>query len=92
MISKEKKAEIIAQYGRKAGDTGSPEVHPDGTGGCRTGQRFAVEPERRRGRNSPEAGGGRFGRLHRGHAATVVLYDADSRIDLVLQQGQETEG
>ena len=26
MISKEKKAEIIAQYGRKAGDTGSPEV------------------------------------------------------------------
>ena len=25
MISKEKKAEIIAQYGRKAGDTGSPE-------------------------------------------------------------------
>ncbi len=24
MISKEKKAEIIAQYGRKAGDTGSP--------------------------------------------------------------------
>ena len=27
MISKEKKAEIIANYGRKAGDTGSPEVH-----------------------------------------------------------------
>ena len=26
MISKEKKAEIIAQYGRKASDTGSPEV------------------------------------------------------------------
>jgi small subunit ribosomal protein S15 len=26
MISKEKKAEIIAQYGRNAGDTGSPEV------------------------------------------------------------------
>ena len=26
MISKEKKAAIIAQYGRKAGDTGSPEV------------------------------------------------------------------
>ncbi len=26
MISKEKKAQIIAQYGRKAGDTGSPEV------------------------------------------------------------------
>ena len=26
MISKEQKAEIIAQYGRKAGDTGSPEV------------------------------------------------------------------
>ena len=26
MISKEKKAEIIANYGRKAGDTGSPEV------------------------------------------------------------------
>ena len=26
MISKEKKAEIIATYGRKAGDTGSPEV------------------------------------------------------------------
>ncbi|ETP73181.1 ribosomal protein S15 [Lachnospiraceae bacterium JC7] len=26
MISKEKKAEIIAQYGRKPGDTGSPEV------------------------------------------------------------------
>ena len=26
MISKEKKAEIIAKYGRKAGDTGSPEV------------------------------------------------------------------
>ena len=26
MISKEKKAEIIAEYGRQAGDTGSPEV------------------------------------------------------------------
>ena len=26
MISKEKKAEIVAQYGRTAGDTGSPEV------------------------------------------------------------------
>jgi small subunit ribosomal protein S15 len=26
MISKEKKAELIQQYGRKAGDTGSPEV------------------------------------------------------------------
>lgn len=26
MISKEKKAEIIEKYGRKAGDTGSPEV------------------------------------------------------------------
>ena len=26
MISKEKKAAIIAQYGRKPGDTGSPEV------------------------------------------------------------------
>ncbi len=26
MISKEKKTEIIEQYGRKAGDTGSPEV------------------------------------------------------------------
>ena len=26
MISKEKKASIIAEYGRKAGDTGSPEV------------------------------------------------------------------
>jgi len=26
MISKEKKAEIIGQYGRKEGDTGSPEV------------------------------------------------------------------
>lgn len=26
MISKEKKAQIIAEYGRKAGDTGSPEV------------------------------------------------------------------
>ena len=26
MISKEKKAQIIAQYGRKEGDTGSPEV------------------------------------------------------------------
>ncbi|MGP1589186.1 30S ribosomal protein S15 [Oribacterium sp. oral taxon 102] len=26
MITKEKKAEIIAAYGRKAGDTGSPEV------------------------------------------------------------------
>ncbi len=26
MISKEKKAEIISAYGRKAGDTGSPEV------------------------------------------------------------------
>ena len=26
MISKEKKAEIIATYGRKSGDTGSPEV------------------------------------------------------------------
>ena len=26
MISKEKKAEIIATYGRKEGDTGSPEV------------------------------------------------------------------
>lgn len=26
MISKEKKQEIIAKYGRKAGDTGSPEV------------------------------------------------------------------
>ena len=26
MITKEKKAEIIAQYGRKEGDTGSPEV------------------------------------------------------------------
>ena len=26
MISKEKKAEIIANYGRKAGDTASPEV------------------------------------------------------------------
>lgn len=26
MISKEKKAEIIAAYGRTAGDTGSPEV------------------------------------------------------------------
>ena len=27
MISKEKKAAIIAQYGRKPGDTGSPEDH-----------------------------------------------------------------
>jgi len=26
MITKEKKAEIIAEYGRKPGDTGSPEV------------------------------------------------------------------
>lgn len=26
MISKEKKATIISEYGRKAGDTGSPEV------------------------------------------------------------------
>ena len=26
MISKEKKSAIIAEYGRKAGDTGSPEV------------------------------------------------------------------
>ena len=26
MISKEKKAEIVAKYGRKPGDTGSPEV------------------------------------------------------------------
>ena len=26
MIAKEKKAEIIEQYGRQAGDTGSPEV------------------------------------------------------------------
>jgi small subunit ribosomal protein S15 len=26
MISKEEKAELIAQYGRKPGDTGSPEV------------------------------------------------------------------
>jgi len=26
MISKEKKSQIIAQYGRKPGDTGSPEV------------------------------------------------------------------
>jgi small subunit ribosomal protein S15 len=26
MISKEKKSEIISQYGRKPGDTGSPEV------------------------------------------------------------------
>ncbi len=26
MISKEKKAEIIAEFGRQAGDTGSPEV------------------------------------------------------------------
>lgn len=26
MISKEKKAQIIAEYGRNAGDTGSPEV------------------------------------------------------------------
>lgn len=26
MITKEKKAEIISQYGRKEGDTGSPEV------------------------------------------------------------------
>ena len=26
MISKEKKTELIAAYGRKAGDTGSPEV------------------------------------------------------------------
>ena len=26
MISKEKKAAIIAEYGRKEGDTGSPEV------------------------------------------------------------------
>ena len=26
MISKEKKAAIIAEYGRKPGDTGSPEV------------------------------------------------------------------
>ena len=26
MISKEKKTEIIAAYGRKPGDTGSPEV------------------------------------------------------------------
>ena len=26
MISKEKKSEIIAEYGRTAGDTGSPEV------------------------------------------------------------------
>ena len=26
MISKEKKSEIIAEYGRKPGDTGSPEV------------------------------------------------------------------
>ena len=26
MISKEKKAEIISKYARKAGDTGSPEV------------------------------------------------------------------
>ena len=26
MVSKEKKAQIIAEYGRQAGDTGSPEV------------------------------------------------------------------
>ena len=26
MISKEKKAELVKEYGRKAGDTGSPEV------------------------------------------------------------------
>ena len=26
MISKEKKAELVAKYGRKPGDTGSPEV------------------------------------------------------------------
>lgn len=26
MISKEKKTQIIAEYGRKEGDTGSPEV------------------------------------------------------------------
>ena len=26
MISKEKKAQIIAEYGRKAGESGSPEV------------------------------------------------------------------
>ena len=29
MISKEKKAAIIAEYGRKPGDTGSPEVPKD---------------------------------------------------------------
>ena len=29
MITKEKKAEIIAAYGRKEGDTGSPEVQID---------------------------------------------------------------
>ena len=27
MIAKEKKDDIIKEYGRKAGDTGSPEVH-----------------------------------------------------------------
>ena len=27
MISKEQKEQIVAQYGRTAGDTGSPEVH-----------------------------------------------------------------
>ena len=31
MISKEKKAELIQAYGRKEGDTGSPEVQKEST-------------------------------------------------------------
>ena len=33
-----------------------------------------------------------LGGLHRGHASATLLYDADSRLDLVLQQGQDAAG
>lgn len=65
---------------------------PLGTCGRRAGQRLAVEPERRRGRHPAATHRGRPRGLHRGHAPAVVLYDADSRLDLVLQQGQDAAG
>lgn len=69
-----------------------PPSGPDGACGRRAGQRLAFEPERRRGRHPAAAHRSRPRGLHRGHASAVVLYDTDSRLDLVLQQGQDAAG
>ena len=80
------------QRQRRVDSAYHPPSGPDGACGRRAGQRLAVEPERRRGRHPATAHRGRPGGQHRGHASAVVLYDADSRLDLVLQQGQDTAG